>query len=243
MKNLKTVPIGQIIIKDENKPRFGEINTEVVEAYRETYLHNPDRLPPISVIEVEDPDQYPRYEILDGVHRALGAKQAGVKSIAIDILPKMNDAEQLIFGIRANLSHGLSLNKGQKIKHAIALRDVMSHREMANLFGVTHGTIGNWLRKSAEHSKEDSKQLSFDLDDKSTGSKQGKDENRIAERSGETVSDKPDERILIVADTFLEGPFNQDESLNGDLALVLRGPQKILERLRSKIHKVIGGSR
>jgi DNA-binding XRE family transcriptional regulator len=146
---------------------------ERVEEYKEM-LEQGVEFDPITVWKRPD-----GYWIVDGVHRTEAHKRAGRATIKAKIVELKDEIEYRIEAIRANLKHGLPLQKEEKILLAQTLYKLgVQTAELKKLFGVAERTLYYWLEPVKEKEKEELKQKALEL------RKQGLTQEEVAERLG-----------------------------------------------------------
>jgi len=119
------------------------------------------------------------YWVVDGAHRVEAHRRAGRKTIKAKILELKDELEYRIEAIKANLKHGLPLQKEEKILLSQTLYKLgVSIPELRKLFGVAERTIYNWIAPIKEKEKEELKQKALEL------RKQGMTQEEIAKQLG-----------------------------------------------------------
>lgn len=161
---------------------------ERVEEYKEM-LEQGVEFDPITVWKRGDG----QYWIVDGVHRTEAYKRAGRTTIKAKIVELKDELEYRIEAIRANLKHGLPLQKEEKILLAQTLYKLcVSIPELKKLFGVAERTLYYWLEPVKEKEKEELKAKALEL------RKQGVSLREIADRLGvpkSTIEDWVNESV------------------------------------------------
>ncbi|ADO45298.1 transcriptional regulator, XRE family [Hydrogenobacter thermophilus TK-6] len=147
---------------------------ERVEEYKEM-LEQGVEFDPITVWKRLDE----QYWIVDGVHRTEAHKRAGRSTIKAKIVELKDELEYRIEAIRANLKHGLPLQKEEKILLTQTLYKLgVSIPELKKLFGVAERTLYYWLEPVKEKEKEELRKKALELRE------QGLTQEEVAERLG-----------------------------------------------------------
>jgi transcriptional regulator with XRE-family HTH domain len=132
---------------------------EKVEEYKEM-LEQGVEFDPITVWKRQDG----QYWIVDGVHRTEAHKRAGRTTIKAKIVELKDELEYRIEAIKANLKHGLPLQKEEKILLAQTLYKLgVQVAELKKLFGVAERTLYYWLEPVKEKEREELKQKALEL--------------------------------------------------------------------------------
>jgi ParB-like chromosome segregation protein Spo0J len=114
---IREVPVDDIILDPRLNLR-DKLDQDTVERYMEAY----DRLPPITVYEVDG-----RWLVADGVHRHAAAATLGRRTIKAEIREGSFD-EALDFVAGANLHHGLPLTRAER-RRAIEIKLRLHHEK------------------------------------------------------------------------------------------------------------------
>jgi len=147
---------------------------EKVEEYKEM-LEQGVEFDPIVVWKRPDG----QYWIVDGVHRTEAHKRVGRTTIKAKIVELKDELEYRIEAIKANLKHGLPLQKEEKILLAQTLYKLgVPIAELKKLFGVSERTLYYWLEPVKEKEEEELKQKALEL------RKQGLTQEEVAKRLG-----------------------------------------------------------
>ncbi len=143
---VETIKIGDLNLTDGIQSR-ASINDEVVEEYA-SLIGAGTVFPPIRIIR--DPDGTLR--VVDGFHRLMAAKLAGVEEIKAEIIPgdrKMATESAL----RANIVHGLRRSNADK-RHAVRLAlsefSDLTSRTVAEMCGVGNHLVDEVRREMTE---------------------------------------------------------------------------------------------
>jgi transposase len=132
---------------------------EKVEEYKEM-LEQGVEFDPILVWKRSDG----QYWIVDGVHRTEAHKRVGKSTIKAKIVELKDELEYRIEAIKANLKHGLPLQKKEKSLLAQTLYKLgVSIAELKKLFGVAERTLYYWLEPVKEKEKEELKKQALEL--------------------------------------------------------------------------------
>jgi ParB-like chromosome segregation protein Spo0J len=147
---------------------------EKVEEYKEMLEQGVDFDP---IIVWKRPDG--QYWIVDGVHRTEAHKKAGRTTIKAKIVELKDELEYRIEAIKANLKHGLPLQREEKILLAQTLYKLgVQIAELKKLFGIAERTLYYWLEPVKEKEKEELKKKALEL------KRQGLSTREIASRLG-----------------------------------------------------------
>jgi transposase len=105
------------------------------------------------------------YWVIDGVHRLEAHKRAGKSTIKAELIFCKDEIDCQIKAIQANLKHGLSIKKEEKISlvQKFYYHRGISVEELSKIFGVSETTIYRWIgdiiRQKKEELKEQASQL------------------------------------------------------------------------------------
>jgi DNA-binding XRE family transcriptional regulator len=174
--------IVELEIKDLTMPQglLPRVLTGTVEERVEEYKEMMEQgveFDPITVWKRPDG----QYWIVDGVHRTEAHKRAGRTTIKAKIVELKDELEYRIEAIKANLKHGLPLQKEERILLAQTLYKLgVQTAELKKLFGVAERTLYYWLEPVKEKEKEELKKKALEL------RKQGLTQEEVAERLGVT---------------------------------------------------------
>lgn len=126
--DLRELPVDDLVL-DENLNLRDRLDGETVERYDEAW----DRLPPVTVFEVEG-----RWLLTDGFHRHASALRRDRRTIAAEVHVG-TFADALDHAALANLMHGLPLTRGERrrvVETRLRLHPDWSDRRLAEEMGV-----------------------------------------------------------------------------------------------------------
>ncbi len=126
--DIRDVPVDDLVL-DPNLNLRDQLDPFAVERYSEGW----DRLPPITVFEVDG-----RWLIADGFHRHASAIQLGRRTIPAEVRPG-TFAEALDFAAGVNLLHGLPLTRAERrraVEVKLRLHPDRSDRRLAEELGA-----------------------------------------------------------------------------------------------------------
>ena len=131
---METISVHDIIYDRSLNPRLGGVDQEVVEFYASIYR---DVVwPPIWVHRQS-------HKLLDGWHRVEAAKHAGVYSLVVHWV-EAKEEELFALAVKANLGHGMRLNKEERYKAIVRLqREAWTHERIAGFFGCSLKMVAN----------------------------------------------------------------------------------------------------
>jgi transposase len=100
------------------------------------------------------------YWVVDGVHRLEAHKRAGRSTIKAELISCKDEIDCQIKAIQANLKHGLSIKKEEKISlvQKFYYHRGISVEELSKIFGVSERTIYRWVESVMKQKKEDLKE-------------------------------------------------------------------------------------
>jgi ParB-like chromosome segregation protein Spo0J len=140
--NIREVPLDDLVL-DPNLNLRDRLDDFTVERYADSW----DRLPPITVFEVED-----RLLVADGFHRHAAAIMLGKRTISVNVLTGTT-TEALDFVASANLFHGLPLTRAERrraVEIKLKLHHDWSDRRMAQELSVSRELVGSIRRRLIE---------------------------------------------------------------------------------------------
>ncbi len=182
---------------------------EKVEEYKEMLLQGVE-FDPITVWKRPDG----QYWIVDGVHRTEAHKRAGRTTIKAKIVELKDELEYRIEAIKANLKHGLPLQKEEKILLAQTLYKLgVQAGELKKLFGVAERTLYYWLESVKQQEKSELKKKALELKE------QGMSLREIADRLGvpkSTVEDWVNESVRFLQKLQFSDSVNNPQFLSPD---------------------------
>jgi len=178
---------------------------------------------PIKVWKRED-----RYWVVDGMHRLEAHKRLGLETIKAEIIELKDELECRIEAIKANLKHGLPLQKEEKILLTQTLYKLgVSIPELKKLFGVAERTLYYWLEPVKEKEKEELRKKALEL------RKQGVSLREIADRLGvpkSTIEDWVNESVRNLQ------KLQKSDSAEELKELILSAAKKILSQRDYEFH-------
>jgi ParB-like chromosome segregation protein Spo0J len=120
-----------------------------------------------------------QYWLVDGVHRTEAHKKTGKPTIKAKIVELKDELEYRIEAIKANLKHGLPLQKEEKVILAQTLYKLgVSISDLKKLFGVAERTLYYWLEPVKEQEKTELKKKALEM------RKQGYTQEQVARELG-----------------------------------------------------------
>jgi ParB-like chromosome segregation protein Spo0J len=120
-----------------------------------------------------------QYWLVDGVHRTEAHKKTGKPTIKAKIVELKDELEYRIEAIKANLKHGLPLQKEEKVILAQTLYKLgVSISDLKKLFGVAERTLYYWLEPAKEQEKLELKKKALEM------RKQGYTQEQVARELG-----------------------------------------------------------
>jgi ParB-like chromosome segregation protein Spo0J len=143
--NIRELPIDDLIL-EPNLYLRDRLDDYTVERYADSW----NRLPPVTVYEVDD-----RWLLADGWHRHAAAVMLGRKTIKAEVL-KGTMAEALDFVASVNLFHGLPLSRAERrraVEVKLKLHADWSDRRLSEELGIGRELIGK-IRRSLEEAKQ-----------------------------------------------------------------------------------------
>lgn len=139
---LEALPVDELILDPVLNLR-DRLDDETIERYADAW----DRLPPVSVFEIEG-----RWVLADGFHRHAAATLLAKRTIPSAIRTGTH-AEALEFAANANLFHGLPLSRVERaraIEIQVTARHDWSDRKLAERLGVSRDTVAKTRRRLAD---------------------------------------------------------------------------------------------
>lgn len=152
MTNLK---IEQIKKDKRFQPR-DQLDGSHINNLKELYTDGHE-LPPVTVWLHQE-----KYFLCDGFHRTRAAELAGLKELPVTVLHFESEEEAMAFSFKANNSHGLNMNRGEKVKYLSSLLKKepflsMSSRKAGAALGVSHMFVQRLRKKESNSSFFDNK--------------------------------------------------------------------------------------
>jgi len=144
--------VSNLVLDEDVYPRQN-ISHVTVSAYKEALLGNA-KFPSILVQRIRDVDGSEKTIILDGVHRFLAYKEAGLELIEVfcwkdDVLDKKECLNELrLEAALRNIQHGDRLTLSDRCFQArriVELNPKIENELLAAKFGVTTKTISSWV--------------------------------------------------------------------------------------------------
>jgi hypothetical protein len=140
--DIRNVPVDDLVL-DPNLNLRDRLDDFAVERYVEAW----DRLPPVTVFEVEG-----RWLLADGFHRHAAAVKIGRKAIKAEIRPgSFSDALDYVAGV--NLFHGLPLTRSERrraVEVKLRLHHDWSDRRLAEELGASRELIAKTRKQLIE---------------------------------------------------------------------------------------------
>jgi ParB-like chromosome segregation protein Spo0J len=140
--NIREVPLDDLVL-DPNLNLRDRLDDFTVERYADSW----DRLPPITVFDVDG-----RLLIADGFHRHAAAVMMGKRTIRAEVLTG-TFAEALDFVASVNLFHGLPLTRAERrraVEVKLKLHHDWSDRRMAEELAVSRELVAKIRRQLVE---------------------------------------------------------------------------------------------
>jgi len=110
-------------------------------------------------------DRGNEYWVIDGVHRIEAHKRAGRSTIKAELISCKDEIDCQIKAIQANLKHGLSIKKEEKISlvQKFYYHCGIGVEELSKIFGVSETTIYRWIGSVMKQKKEELKEQALKL--------------------------------------------------------------------------------
>ena len=125
--------------------------------------------------------------MIDGWHRVLAARSAGVTEIAYVVVETKDDEDLADRMWESNLKHGVQYTRGQRQIHGVKLHGRgLSAKEIADRVGVGVNTVYRWTKAHREQNKQQRDKAIIDLRDAGKTHQDISDELKIPRR---TVTD------------------------------------------------------
>jgi hypothetical protein len=141
----RELPVDDLVLDPRLNLR-DRLDQDTVERYMDSW----DRLPPVTVYEVDG-----RWLLADGVHRHAAAVTLGKRTIKSEVVAGTFD-EALDFVAGANLHHGLPLTRAERrraIEVKLRLHHEWSDRHLAEELGVGRELVAKIRRQLVEASQ------------------------------------------------------------------------------------------
>jgi hypothetical protein len=140
--DIRSIPVEDLVLDPRLNLR-DRLDADTVERYVETW----DRLPPVTVFEVEG-----RLLLADGIHRHAAAATLGKRAIRAQVLAGTFE-EALDFVAGANLNHGLPLSRSERrraVEVKLRLHHERSDRNLSEDLGVGRELVAKIRRQLVE---------------------------------------------------------------------------------------------
>ena len=110
-------------------------------------------------------DKGGEYWVIDGVHRLEAHKRVGRSTIKAELISCKDEIDCQIKAIQANLKHGLSIKKEEKISlvQKFYYHRGISVEELSKIFGISEKTIYRWIGDIIRQKKEELKEQALQL--------------------------------------------------------------------------------
>ena len=157
---MKTIslPPADVKFREDLYPRLSGHDPALVARYAEDV----SVLPPIEVNQ--------HHELIDGRHRCLAHRQAGVDTLQAAVTETESDAQLLELAIQRNASHGLQLSRRDKQDLAKRLYASAGQREkkalkerLPGILSVDPRTLNRWLARTVKDENARLREKAFDL--------------------------------------------------------------------------------
>ena len=136
------ISLDDLILRHDLDPRLGDRDDDLVAQYAEIFATLP-------AIEINQHN-----EVIDGWHRYLAARRAGVPEIAYVVVETDGDADLSDRMYAANLRHGVQYSRDQKRAYGVRLhRRDLSAKEIARLSGVGVSTVYRWTKEHRDQER------------------------------------------------------------------------------------------
>ena len=150
---MQKLQIDQIIVRDDLYPRLKKDPVLV-----QKYTSELDVLPPIEVNQ--------RNELIDGWHRLVAYKTAGIEEIPVIVTKTGSDVETLALAITRNAKHGQQLSSDDKKKMAQRLFSGgagLEKDKIAEILSVTPKTVSKYLSEDLKQIKKEQNRKILDM--------------------------------------------------------------------------------
>ena len=140
--DIRDVPVDDLVL-DPNLNLRDRLDEFTVERYVEAW----DRMPPVTVFEVED-----RWLLADGFHRHAAAVKLGRRMMPVEVRPgTFNDALDFVAGV--NLFHGLPLTRAERrraVEVKLRLHHDWSDRRLSEELGASRELVAKVRKQLVE---------------------------------------------------------------------------------------------
>ena len=138
------ISLDDLVLRQDLDPRLGDRDDELVEQYAEIF----DVLPPIEINQDK--------EIIDGWHRYLAARRAGVAEITYVVVETRDDDDLADRMWEANRKHGVQYTRGQRKAYGVKLHGRgLSAKGIAERVGVGVSSVYGWTKELREKVKQE----------------------------------------------------------------------------------------
>ena len=143
MENKNLIAIDDIIKRHDLDPRLGDRDEGKIAHYAETF----DQLQPITINQ--------NFELIDGWHRVLAARRAGIDQLAYVTTETADDEDLADKMWDANLTHGVQYTRNQRKNRALYLHNhkELPVKEIAAQVGVGKTAIYAWTKEQRDRGK------------------------------------------------------------------------------------------
>ena len=143
MENKNQIHINDIIKRHDLDPRLGDRDERKVMHYAETFA----QLEPITLNQ--------NLELIDGWHRVLAARRAGIEHLEYVTTETADDEDLADKMWDANLTHGVQYTRNQRKNRALYLHNhkELPVKEIAAQVGVGKTAIYAWTKEQRDEEK------------------------------------------------------------------------------------------
>ena len=142
------------VLRHDPDPRLGDRDDDLVEQYAEIF----DVLPAIEINQDK--------EIIDGWHRFLAARRAGVAEIAYVVVETRDDDDLADRMREANRKHGVQYTRGRRKEYGVRLHGRgVSVKEIADRSGAGVNSVYRWTKELSDKAKQERDRAMIDLHD------------------------------------------------------------------------------
>jgi hypothetical protein len=181
---IRDLPLEDLVL-DPSLNLRDRLDPEAVDRYVESW----DRLPPVTVFEVDD-----RWLLTDGVHRHAAAVKLGKRTIKAEVLVGTFE-DALDYVAVANLHHGLPLTRAERrraIEVKLRLHHDRSDRHLAEDLGVGRELVAKLRRQLIESGQIPEAQTRVGSDGKVYPASLPKDPNERRPRTNAEAGGEPE---------------------------------------------------
>ena len=138
------ISLDDLILRHDLDPRLGDRDDGLVAQYAEIFAALP-------AIEINQHN-----EVIDGWHRYLAARSAGVPEIAYVVVETQDDDDLADRMWEANRKHGVQYTRGQRKAYGVKLhRRSLSAKAIAERAGVSVSSVYGWTKELREREKQE----------------------------------------------------------------------------------------